>query len=150
MGKEVDYMKKMHPKGKNGILSLILGIIFLVLFIPSFFAIIAISFNTILIALFFIGLIMSFCFCSEFLGNKIVICDDVVIIYKWYKEFCRIEINQITDVRMGHFCKEWWSHGDKVISLKVFTKENNYEFPIQSYSKNQCQELVETLKSQIK
>lgn len=141
-------MIKMHPHGINSILSLIFGIIFIILFFPSFFFMLcAETFNTIFIALFIIGIVMGFMFISEFFGNKLIISEDRIVVFKWYKKFCYIDLTQVTDSNIGHFCKEWWSHGDTVLSVKVFTKEQHFEFPIASYSTKQQSFLKETLVS---
>ena len=64
------------------------------------------TFNTIYLVLFFIDIIISVLFVSEFLGNKIIITEDTIEVFKWYKSFCFIDLNQITDANLGHFCKE--------------------------------------------
>lgn len=143
-------MIKMHPHGPNGILCLIFGIIFSILFIPSFFFLITQDFNTIFLVLLFIDVIIGLLFVSEFLGNKIIITENTIEVFKWYKPLCFFDLNEVTDATIGHFCKEWWSHGDTVISVKVFTKDEYFEFSIASYSHKQIQLLKETLEARKK
>ena len=144
-------MKKIHPHGINSILSLIFGIIFIMLSIPGLLFIVnEETFNTIYLVLFFIDIIIRVLFVSEFLGDKIIITEDTIEVFKWYKSFCFIDLNQITDANLGHFCKEWWSHGDTVLSVKVYTKEEYFAFPIASYSRKQRQILKDTLESRKK
>ena len=100
-------MKKIHPHGINSILSLIFGIIFIMLSIPGLLFIVNHeTFNTIYLVLFFIDITISVLFVSEFLGNKIIITEDTLEFFKWYKPCWFIGLTEVTGAELGHDCKE--------------------------------------------